>query len=453
MLSFKMNKNYRILFFLCIFSILYSLFFIKIYQYPILGDGHGYYTYGVNLYKGNGYSYQEFPPFSQSNLREPAYPFFIYLLFKIFGISKSVIQTSQAILNGLIILITYSLANIILNDKKKALAAAFLTAVSPTIAGYAALVVSETLATICLMLMFLSFLALLKEKRSLKAIGLSILTGFFCGCLVLTKMAYFMFVPLICLALFLMPIVKFMKYKAGLCIAIIFTGILFPWFLFNNRIYGNPFFLTNRSGIATTVKAERLNWTPKETLISFIYPVSEGLVQRYFPSMYQKVTCNPVDGSVFKAAFDKYDSLISRGYSEMAADKQLRREALHKIKGNILKYLMLSLSDLHFMLYFEGLPLSQFTEFFKREARLAINAFFKIYSLLIIFFAVKGGFIIFRNKENTVIKAAFLLPIFYTLFIYSAIFGAPRYTFLVIPFIYILASVSIYELIKAKMAL
>ena len=137
----------------------------------------------------------------------------------------------------------------------------------------------------------------------------------------------------------------------------------------------------------------------------------------------------------------------------MAADKQLRREALHKIKGNILKYLMLSLSDLHFMLYFEGLPLSQFTEFFKREARLAINAFFKIYSLLIIFFAVKGGFIMFRNKENTVIKAAFLLPIFYTLFIYSAIFGAPRYTFLVIPFIYILASVSIYELIKARMAL
>ena len=44
-------------------------------------------------------------------------------------------------------------------------------------------------------------------------------------------------------------------------------------------------------------------------------------------------------------------------------------------------------------------------------------------------FAVKGGFIMFRNKENTVIKAAFLLPIFYTLFIYSAIFGAPRIHF------------------------
>ena len=90
-------------------------------------------------------------------------------------------------------------------------------------------------------------------------------------------------------------------------------------------------------------------------------------MQRYFPRKYQKVTYNPVDGSAFKSAFDKYDSLISRGYSEMAADKQLRREALHKIKGNILKYLMLSLSDLHFMLYFEGLPLSQFTEFLKER--------------------------------------------------------------------------------------
>jgi hypothetical protein len=134
----------------------------------------------------------------------------------------------------------------------------------------------------------------------------------------------------------------------------------------------------------------------------------------------------------------------------MAADRQLRIEALNKIKENILKYTILSISDFHFMLYFEGLPLSQFTDFFKRETRLAINAFFKIYSLLIIFFAVKGGFIMFRKKENVVIKTAFLLPIIYTFVMYSAIFGAPRYTFTIIPFIYILASASICEAIKIK---
>ncbi|KKQ78309.1 MAG: hypothetical protein UT02_C0071G0004 [Parcubacteria group bacterium GW2011_GWC2_38_7] len=196
-----------------------------------------------------------------------------------------------------------------------------------------------------------------------------------------------------------------------------------------------------------------MDWTPKETLVSFIYPISEGLVQRYFPLEYKKVTYNPVDGSAFKAAYDKYDSLISRGYGEMAADKQLRAGSLSKIRKHILKYVFLSISDFHYMLYFEGLPLSQFTDLFKRETRFALNAFFKLYSLFIMFFAVKGAFIIFRNKENAVIKAVFLLPVLYTLFIYSAIFGAPRFTFTIIPFIYILASVSICELIKIRIAL
>ena len=448
-----MNNYYKVLLSLCIFSILYSLFFIKIYRYPILGDGRTYYAYGENLYKGNGYSWQVFPPFAQSNLREPAYPFFVFLLFKMFGASKEVIQIAQAILNGLIVAATYYLANLVFDNKKISLTAAFLTAISPTIAGYSALIASETLSVFYLMLASISLLALLKERKSVGIIGFAILAGLFYGCIVLTKMAYLLFFPLICLVLFIALSSKSIKLKAVLCMVIIFIGILLPWLSFNNRVYGNPFFLTNRSGVAFTVKAERLNLTPKETLVSFIYPLSEGLVQRYFPREYKKVTYNPEDGSAFKAAYDKYDSLISRGYSEMAADKQLRIGALSKIRKHILKYTILSMSDFHYMLYFEGLPLSQFTESFKRDTRFAINAFFKIYSLLIMFFAVKGIFIMFRKKENTVIKAAFLLPILYTLFMYSAIFGAPRFTFTVIPFIYILASVSIYELIKTRMAL
>lgn len=448
-----MNSHYKFLLFFCIFSIVYSLFFIKLSRYPILGDGRTYYTYGINLYKGNGYSYQESPPFLQSNLREPIYPLFICGLFKIFGISEGVIQIWQAILNGIMVMITYSLANLILNDKKRALIAAILTAVSVTIAGYAALIASETLAAVFLMLLSLLFLKLLKEKKRTKAIGLSILTGFFCGCLVLTKMTYFLFPFLICLVLIIMPKGKFFRYIPALCIAIISIVILLPWLSFNNRIYGNPFFLTNRGGMAVTVKAERLKWAPKDIIVSFIYPISEGLVQRYFPQEHKRVSYNPIEGSAFKAAYDRYDSLISQGYSEMAADKQLRVESLKKIKANILKYAILSISDFHFMLYFEGLPLSQFTGFFKKEVRGGINLFFKVYSLIIIFFAIKGVFIMMHYREDFFLKIVVLQPIIYTFFMYSAIFGAPRFTFTIIPFIYILASISICKMVKIKIPL
>jgi len=361
---------------------------------------------------------------------------------------------SQAVLNAIIVLLAYILASLILSDNKIALTAAFLTAVSPAIAGYSALVVSETLATVLLMLLLLFFLLLLKEKKSNRVVVFSIFTGLFCGWLVLTKMIYFLFLLVICIVLLIMltgGLIK--KCKAVLPITIVFIGVLLPWFSFNNRVCGNPFFLTNRGGMAVTIKAERLHWTPKEVAVSFLYPVSEGLIERYFPNEYKKVTYNPVDGSVSSIAYDKYDSLISRGYSEMAADKQLRIEALNKIKENPLQYIILSISDFHYMLYFEGLPLSQFTDFFKRGTRMAINAFFKIYSLLVIFFAIKGIFIIMQHKENRSLKIAFLLPVFYTFCIYSAIFGAPRFTFTIIPFIYILASISIYETVKRRIPL
>lgn len=447
-----MNNHYKILLYLCIFSVLYSLVFINIYQYPILGDAQTYYAYGVNLYKGNGYSYQESPPFAQSNMREPGYPVFIYGLFKIFGVSQSVIQTSQAVLNGVIAVVTYCLTIILFNNKKRALTAAILTAISPTIAGYAALIASETFATVCLMLLCLSFIMLLKEKHNRKKIGLAILTGLFCGSLVLTKMIYLLYIPLICLVLFIISKDKLFRYLKVLCIGIVFIVMLLPWVSFNNKIYGNSFFLTTRSGIGLALKAERLNYSIKETLIAFIYPFSERLVQIYFPDEYSRVSTNPVEGSAYKTTLDRYGSLLSQGYSEMAADKELRVEALNKIKKNILKYTILSISDFHFMLYFDGLPLSQFTTFFKSGVSGGINLFFKIYSIVIIAFAIKGIFIMMQNKENRFLKIVFLLPVFYTFLMYSAIFGAPRYTFLIIPFIYILASVSISELIKTRVS-
>lgn len=441
----------KLLLFLCFFSIVYALFFASIHKFPLSGDEATYYAYGLNLYRGNGYSFQESAPFTSSNLREPAYAFFISGIFKIFGASKSAVQIAQAALNGIIVVITYCLAKLIFNSKTKAMISSSLVALSPSVAGYASFIASETLAVLCLVAVFLFFLLFLKERNTVRAIGFSILLGIFYGCLVLAKMVYLFLIPLICFLLIIAPKDKCIKYAAICCVIVIFVGMFTPWLCFNKRIYGNPFFLTNRSGITTTIKAERLKWTPKDIFVSFIYPVSDALAQKFFPREYKKIAYEPLDGSAFKTSFDKYNLLIAEGYSEMTADKQLRVEALRKIWKNIPKYILLSLSDFHFMLYFEGLPLSQYTDFFKRQARMGINFFFKLYSLLIVFFAFKGVFSMMRCRKNIYLKIVFLLPIVYTFFMYSAIFGAPRYTFTVIPFIYILAAVGIYEIMLNKL--
>ena len=76
------------------------------------------------------------------------------------------VQIAQAILNGIIVQVTYRLANLIFKNRRIALTAAFLIAVSPTVAGYAALIASETLATAYLVLMLLSFILFLKNIKA-----------------------------------------------------------------------------------------------------------------------------------------------------------------------------------------------------------------------------------------------------------------------------------------------
>jgi 4-amino-4-deoxy-L-arabinose transferase-like glycosyltransferase len=446
MLDKKINNHYKILLLLCVFSMALSVFLIKAYDPPIVCDRLMYYTYGANLYKGNGYSCQAAAPYLQSNFREPAYPVFIFLLFKIFGISSNAIQFAQVLLNGLIIAVTYCIANIVLNNRKTAILAALLTAISPSITGYAAFVLSETLACLFLSLLLLFFLMLLKEREDKKVVILSSLTGLFCGCLILTKMAYFLFPALLFLALLVIPSERPFKGKAILCISVVLISVLSPWLAFNKTVYGNRFFLTNRGGASIAIKAQRLNWNSKDIAASFIYGFSERLLEKISPEEYKIIAGKNVE----RVVFDKYALLIKNGYSEMEADKELRLDGLNKIKGHILKYAVLSVSDLYYMLYFEGAPLSQFTEFFEKTTRGAINLFFKIYSLVFIFFSVKGVLAILRNKENYFLKAALLLPVFYTFFIYPAIFSVPRFTFIIIPFIYILSSAGLSDLSGKK---
>jgi len=445
----NMNRNNIAIIIFCILSIVLSLFFRYVYERPIACDELTFYAYGSNLYQGNGYSHSEFPPYVQSNFREPAYPVFIFLLFKIFGASKNVIFIAQSFLNGLIVVVTYYIANLITNNKKIALIAAFLTAISPTITGYAGFVLSETFACLFSVLLALFFLLLFKAREKKKIFIFSVLTGFFAGCLILAKMTYFFYPILIYLVLLMMPINRFFKQMAILCISVVLISILLPWFSFNNKNYGNPFFLTNRGGLALSIKAERLDWEPKDIAASFAFSFSKTLLERYFPKEYERVAEVPVE----KKVFDKYASFINRGYGELASDKQLRVDALNKIKGNVFKYIILSVVDFQYMFYFEGLPLSQFTYFFKPAISGAINLFFKIYSLIVIFLFFKGVFIMLKNKDNYFLKMVFLLPVFYTFFMYSAIFAVPRFIFPAIPFIYILSSIGICEISRKRAAL
>ena len=116
-----------------IFSILALLAVINgtvfgLNEIPLTGDGVEYNAYATNLALDNGYHLYE-PEFSI--YREPAYPFFISIIYRIFGIENFIaIKIAQILLVAGIAFFIY-LGFVYLGYKNTGLVTATLTSVIP----------------------------------------------------------------------------------------------------------------------------------------------------------------------------------------------------------------------------------------------------------------------------------------------------------------------------------
>ena len=108
-------------------------------------DALGYHNLGTSLLH-----HGIFP----SALRTPGYPFFISLLYYIFGIKPWVVIICQIFIDSCTIILIYSLANSIL-DEKTATVAAGLYALDPIAIYYSNMLLTESFFT------FLFFLSIL----------------------------------------------------------------------------------------------------------------------------------------------------------------------------------------------------------------------------------------------------------------------------------------------------
>ncbi len=102
-ISFKINKI--VIIFLLVFLALANFILFGYNSAPPDGDAVDYITYGRNLALGNGYSIDGK---TFSTLREPAYSFFLFFIFKLFGIENLIaVKIFQAILLALTAFFVY----------------------------------------------------------------------------------------------------------------------------------------------------------------------------------------------------------------------------------------------------------------------------------------------------------------------------------------------------------
>jgi 4-amino-4-deoxy-L-arabinose transferase-like glycosyltransferase len=210
--------------------ILLSAFALRIAYFFVLSilnatpseDGPEYDQIALNLVK-----YHQFAiyPGAPTSFRPPLYPFFLAIIYTVFGHSYAVVRIAQAIFSSLSTYLLYRIAYILTEDKRVAVISAWLLALYPPSLYFSGRFLTETLF---IFLVLLSFLLLLKTKNTWS--GLS--SGMFLGLSALTRTQGLLFLPLFLLW-------GYLKGKLKFTFSILFGTILaiLPWTIRNYRIH------------------------------------------------------------------------------------------------------------------------------------------------------------------------------------------------------------------------
>ncbi|MDM8547135.1 glycosyltransferase family 39 protein [Candidatus Venteria ishoeyi] len=230
----KINICYAVIIF-CLALFIRIEYFNNTHVYqPLSGDASSYMTYAKNIdiYYIFSKDRENTPPIPDS-FWAPAYPFFIVLIHKIAKILEIefyfILMIAQAILGGLIALLTFLMGRLFLN-KHLAFSAALLTVFSPHLISLGNYILTETLFSFTLMLSLYLFMLWIKYKNHY----LSIITGLSFGLAYLVNPVIF-FAPLFLAILFYYSFIKTDYNKKIILVMLMsFLVIVLSWSLRNH---------------------------------------------------------------------------------------------------------------------------------------------------------------------------------------------------------------------------
>ncbi|MFH0798852.1 MAG: glycosyltransferase family 39 protein [Pseudomonadota bacterium] len=419
------------------------------FRWAPIYDAAQYEHLGWNLSQGNGLSNSIAPPFVLTADREPLYPFFISIIYRIFGRHYGCVYIAQGFLVALSSLLTFKLAGRFF-CQRIAFLAGILVAADPTISGFAGQFWTESLA-LFLLISFIYMMAVFKEERPFL---FALSGGALIGLLTLCR-AVFMLMPLAVAALLIFskhqPLKKRLLQVVALMAA--FTIIVGPWIYRNKKEFNVPS-ITTRSGHLLLWRALRTEYTPKDMLIHLSYGASDTLGRRLFPGEYSRMSVRGVWGpeNIYEKGARMYLDYLARGYSEFEADRMLQLEAVNIIKKHPAMYVLQSFLELWKLSFFEVVPFA-YSDKYKQLMQggatfYVIGKMLRVglryyYSWLIIALAAVGLIRGHRSLDGR--KSVFLLPIVYVIITAMPLNAGPRYLCPALPFIMIFAAAAFFD--------
>ncbi len=201
---------------------------------PTIKGDDGYYELSQNINAGNGFTFDEVPPFRPNPLRPPLWPILIAFIAKIFG-SYWAVLILELILGSFIPVLGYYVASRLVGQKLSKWVAGLLV-FEPYSILLSFILYTETSFTF-FFLIFLIFLFRYIEKQTLRN---AVWTGVFLGlaCLIKPTVQFFpIFIP-IALAILWRKNLAVTHLKQAAAFLLAFFVIIAPWLWRNHQEFG-----------------------------------------------------------------------------------------------------------------------------------------------------------------------------------------------------------------------
>lgn len=234
------NKYRHFIIIFLLWLILWSALFLTEYSRGninagiLLSDSLEYYTSAVNFYEHGVFSRAFHEPFTPDRFRTPLYPLVAGAVLKIFG-GIAAVYVFQFILFFMSAVGIYFIADLLWRSKKVALTASLAFVFNPVAFLLVNSFMSETL--FLFLLVFGAYFFLRYIKSGSYALFASSMLFFSLNALVRPAVLYFVF-----LAFIYSILVNFNLRKLAintLIFFVVFSAVLFPWFLRNRIIFGD----------------------------------------------------------------------------------------------------------------------------------------------------------------------------------------------------------------------
>ncbi|MFC1804617.1 ArnT family glycosyltransferase [Candidatus Omnitrophota bacterium] len=398
-MSYSPKINKLILLFLL--AAVLRLFFVFGYpQIPVESDALDYDRLGSSLAQGKGFITEE------GDLemgRSPGFPFFLAVIYKIFGHTYKHVKFFQILISLITLGIIFCLARDVFGERVGFIAM-FVGAIYPPFLSYNGLILSECLFTFCIVLfVYLSLLSI--RRRDWLA---SFLAGLVGGFAFFVRQEFILFLP----SLFILGYIYFKEdLKKIVLLILVALVIITPWIIRNSKAFDKFVCIPSQvSGIfwISTYEEEWLEWHSE----------------------------------------DPYFRNLTKGSAGFEKDNLLLRESIKNIKEHPFLYTKFCFKRLvRFWIgshsnTFYGLQES-FTNYVSNKdyLRVAIKTSLLIFNTLLTFFGFCGIIMAIRKiRERRKEVVLLVMPISVIMIIHFFLFATLRYQVPIMPLMIIFAS-------------